>query len=1514
MVVDFEWNSRIQNEVLENYGSVIIPLSIRPRYLTICGGEGSILVVSGPLKVNQNQTEIQFFDLTDLNAVNGNLKPFAVIDLVSNAEIIDLDWHPEFNESLFAAVLSTGELISVGVNLAEKRAQILFQLNQNEKITCVSWSPKGKQIVIGKENGEIIQLKHTDGTAFQEAKKINPDPELIGYEVNAIKWCFTFLFMVSYAKTKSEQDFEVKHITVHAPSKTVPVFYNYTQLCIESFKKELRYKTDFIHLGGVILCSTSYSSEVGVLVCDDTEKSVHSWNQLMLADDHRVELPMSKKNQTLSKGIIMYFENAKTFKINETEVIGGLNNPLMTILNSDGVLCSFFVSYPKLSRPIVFPTKQLKFPNIVSNQEFSLNQSAINQSSLNRSALSVSSSQQTPTKSFTNQSPQQQQSQNFVQQQQQQQQTSPQINQQQLQQQLQQQKAQQEQEKLIALQQQLQQQKQAAKEAELQKEKERKQIMEENHAYLIAIDEEILQFSRLVLESKERYKRTNSLIVGKESEKRALIDLTNSLEFELDQIKESFKAIDIELLENFLLENFAMAEDARSRAERDKDSKLNILFQKKPLDPVTQRKLKEINNKTIYIETNLKEINYILDQQWQDYIVSEKGKKQNVVSPVNLVYQSLANNHRILTSLEAQLRAIEPVLSWKDANHKINYKKQDIKKLTGSLKKANLNDDDFSENGLENNEENDDNLIEIHRFTNKNRQNLLRFLDARPEIPIKRSSLPVDINSTIMISAISKAKEKLKLSKKQVEKHHHHHQTVKNNAVVPQQRLQAPALNKKLIEQQQQQKLAQSKQVPSQQVKSTATFVPPVLSQSQQIIPQQKTGQINSNKQQLIQQQLQMNKAMPIAEKTSQPTGCAGCVNSSKVTSELFKFSFNSDQIKQSINFSQLDQTKQIQQQISPKTTAVKTTLPPQSSVIFAGNQPQDKTEFTFKPEQLNLTFDKNQLNLLSSTPIKNQQQPAQQTFQKTDSAINLKTDPLFGTNKSVLTKPVESSDAIKQTSISANTQQPEDLQKINTSLSSKYEDISPATTPTVDPKSQLISGVKPIDPTTFSFNALTALSKMPISSTVASNVPLSSSNTSSTPALTSSQPLSSLSNMQNIQNQQNVQQKTKENISASNQPILNFNLPSSIFSQLPSNKDAQQSTSTVFGNNSTLTSTDSQQPSNQTSTLTQTNVFNPNSSPGLKSNTTFANMANLTTTQQTNVTKIITPVTTTSIFSMSSTTGGAINLSATKKDSQLFTTPVQQQTNLSSVTQQSISTPNQQSNIQSPISAFSNIQQPATSIMSPFASQSVASTQANQQLGFSSMCGLGGKPNPENEKKNPFGSISVSSSAPSTGLLFGGASQQSFSSASTPNQPISSPSAFSVQSFQTSGFGSPPTFGVTPMSNASLFNNPANTSSILSKPTFGMQTSFGQQPTTQQTSPFQQNTSAFQQSANTSGFGAKSTFGSTTFNQTSFGSPNSSFKFGSQPMLGSSIGSPNTTAVNFNQTKTGFERYEFTK
>lgn len=1555
LVLDFEWNNKIQNQVLDSYGSVSIPLSIKPRFLSICGGQGSVLAVSGPVNPEKNQSQpidanqlnrIQLFDLTDLNAVNQDLKPFATIDLPTGSDLIDLDWHPEFNESLFVAVLSTGELISVGVNLPQRSARILCTLRQpNARITCASWSPKGKQFVIGKGNGEIIQIKHKDGNAFEEAKKIGPDPELAAYEVNAIKWCFTQLFMVAYAKAKSESDFDVKHITIYAAPKALPIFYNHTQLCIESFRSDLRYRTEFVHLGGVILCSTSFSSEIGVLVCDDTEKGLDSWYQLMLADDHRVELPMNRSAQTLSKGLAMYLSGTKVFKISDVTAIGGQNTPLMMILNSDGVLCNFYVTYPKITYPAHLPTKQLEFQIIpqANQQPAALNQSIIQQQQ---------QQSQTPTKSFIGQQqpnvPQQPNAQAVSNQQA--------VNQAQQQQLINQQKALQEQEKLLALQLQQKAAADAAREAELQREKERKAIIEENHAYLVAIDEEIRQFSRLVLDSKERYQRTNCLIVGKDSEKRALIDLTNGLESDLEQITESLKSIDIALLENFLFENFAMAENAKSRAERDKDSKLNILFQKKPLDPATQRKLKEINNKTIYIETNLKEINYILDQQWQDYIVSEKGKKASTVSPVNLVYQSLANNHRILNSLEGQLRVLGPLLPWKDINHKLNYKKQDIKKLTSCLKKTIL-DDELNESNQVNGSQDDDNLIEIHRFTKKNRQNLQRILDSRPEIPIKRSSLPVDMNSAIMISAISKAKEKLKLSKRHAEKHSHSgHSIRKSSDHLPQQRLPQPVLagNKMGPHQKIQagsvpvgsSMSSPIKQVPSQQVKTSGTFIPSAMGP---VNLQQKSPQIPlssvSSPQPIMQQQV------------NKPSTAPAQANLSK--GEPFKFSFNQNIRKQEINFSTAGQPKfgsvdpaKLAQQPPKQQTPVKTTLaqlPPISSMNiftsnapapFASNQPIDKpAEFAFKPDQLNLTFDRSQLNLLSSTPIKTQQaqqQLAQQLQQQKPEAQPAKAaPPLFGTTTppNQPTKANSSNqpiDATKQALATTPTLQqqqqpqqvpskPDDQQQKSVAISNfpKYEDISPATTPTVDSKQTTPSALpsstaKPLDASSFSFNALAALSKLPVVTTFAQSPAPSSSGTPlfSTAAATApagNQPLGSLSSLQNIQNNQNTP-KTSESISpfsSPGKPLFGQALPaatasgqptsltlgsSSIFSQPPP-KDAQLPQSISLFRDTSF----------QDNPAVPTGLFG--NASGFKLNTSSGAIPQQSLSL-TNAAKSSTTVTTTSTSIFSMNTSG-INL--TKKDAAQPISTTQTTLSSTTITQPSILTP--QANVQSPFSTGQTAQQPA-SVASPFSNQAVSTPGQTQQqqsaFGFSmaSMCSLGGKPNPENEKKNPFGStVSVTSTpSQSTGLLFGnaqptstfGSSQPTFGSAFQSSTAGTTVSPFSQSS-------SP----FTAMSTASIFPNANTSSSALAKPAFAMSPQ-------QSTSPFGQPVNSFQQAGNvasqflqqqpqnTSGFGTKSTFGS----------PSSSYTFGSQATFGGQMSPPSTSFTQ--PPKTGFERFVF--
>lgn len=1355
--------------------------------------------------------------------------------------------------------------------------------------------------------------------------------------------------MTSYAKLKNEMEFDVKHITLYTKGQPVQ-FNNHGSLCIEKFNKDLKYKTDFIHLGSVILCSTSYSPEITVLVCDDIEKNVNSWYQLMLLDNNRLELPITLSgDQTLSKGMIMYFGNErKMFKINDTEVIGGPKFPLIMIINSEGILCNFYASYAlqgKLTDPVVYPTKQLEFQFLPQQQQTVSNQqSAFHQQTPTKYNVPPQQQQQTPQQAQhqPNLVPQQQQ--------QQQQQQVVQLTNEQIQQikQIQQaQKVLQEQEKIIA------QQKQAAKEAELQKEKERRQIMEENHAYLIAIEEEVFQFTKIICESKEKYSKSNNQIVGKEEEKRNLVDLTEALENDLSQVNESLKGLDIELLENFLLENLAMAQDARLRLERDNDSKLNILFKKRPLDALTERKLKEINNKKIYIETNLKEIDYILDQQWHDYIVSGKGKKLDSVSPLSLIHQTIANNNRTLNSLKNQLRVLEPALSWKDPNQKLNFRKNEIKKLASKLSRTRLDETEFDNVNYDSDDDKDESgLVEIKRFTKESRQNLVRILDARPEIPLKRSSLPVDMNSSIMISAISKAKEKLKSAKKQIEKNHMKQTLVRNQMTAN----QMTTSNKKQIEQFQQHQSIQKSPQPvrhQQQVKTTSTFMPPTILNQPNIIPQaNKSPQLSASQQQIAPKQLiprQVPNKVPVQQQNiasklpPQPTVTGKPIASSQPQSifnpankgEPFKFSFDGNlgiDKNKPIAFGQpIDQSKsqlptkqtsviQPQQQIKP--TPIQQTTSNTASIFTAQQTEQKPVDFPFKStaDQLNLTFEKSSLNLMSSTPIKNQmteeQIQAQQLQKQIEASVALASKanirPLFSNSSTLnqLNKVVETT--------TSNAAKP-------TIIQSKYEEVSPANTPTIDSKQQqktpvtLQASTKPSDPSVFSFDTLAAISKMPVSTVFSSNTTpiFGQANTSTTTTPLSNKP-ENLQNVQNNQQQQQSQNKTETSnapatvstannsllstnktifgqglttpLSSANNQSLSFNTTQGSMSIFSPDKQPQTTTTSIF-TNTLATSTVQQQPN----TLFGKPV---DSGSGFKFGTiptTTSATSSVTAAQNT------TSTTTNSSFSMN-LTSGFLNLASPKKDTtnQLPTSSslsIQQPSTLSSQQPQAVS---QQPQAVSQPSIFSPVTCTAT--------QSPLSQQQTSGFGNFSMCSLGGKPNPENVNKNPFGSSLTATSTPSTGL-FGSSQppQQGLFTSLASNQTASpafatTPSSpFSATTSQTSAFGTTSAFGQQPQTNAfSPSNQPIRTA-------FGQPSGFSQPQQSPMSSGFGQQSSFGQ----TSAFGSKSTFGQ---------SPNSSFGSGgitapaftsSQTVFGanSSIAAQTNSFSALQAPKTGFNR-----
>jgi hypothetical protein len=75
------------------------------------------------------------------------------------------------------------------------------------------------------------------------------------------------------------------------------------------------------------------------------------------------------------------------------------------------------------------------------------------------------------------------------------------------------------------------------------------------------------------------------------------------------------------------IEQFATAALCEQLKLNDGNPVIRDLLQRQPLDPVRERRMKEIRNMNAYIVREVSKADSILDEQWQEYLNEKNGRK-----------------------------------------------------------------------------------------------------------------------------------------------------------------------------------------------------------------------------------------------------------------------------------------------------------------------------------------------------------------------------------------------------------------------------------------------------------------------------------------------------------------------------------------------------------------------------------------------------------------------------------------------------------------------------------------------------------------------------------------------------------------------------------------------------------------------------------------------------------------------------------------------------------------------
>lgn len=243
-----------------------------------------------------------------------------------NVQLVDFIWNPV--APMFVTCMSDG---SVSVyEVLDTTLKIYGSLPSSTNASAICWSPKGKQLVVGKRDGTLTQYLPN-----LQVAKFNNAPDIFGNVPSVINvaWLSSYQFAVIYLVEDRPC-----LVLVNTPKAKPPTFINYDDICYSSSEFGcLQYYIIHHPRLRILFCSSRSAIEVGVLA---TKEDGLEWEQWIMEDNGRAELPLAASDETYPLGMTLSVTSQRSIPINDTDFIQP--KPMLHILSTGGILCSFY--------------------------------------------------------------------------------------------------------------------------------------------------------------------------------------------------------------------------------------------------------------------------------------------------------------------------------------------------------------------------------------------------------------------------------------------------------------------------------------------------------------------------------------------------------------------------------------------------------------------------------------------------------------------------------------------------------------------------------------------------------------------------------------------------------------------------------------------------------------------------------------------------------------------------------------------------------------------------------------------------------------------------------------------------------------------------------------------------------------------------------------------------------------------------------------------------------------------